>query len=295
MRAELCTHRDRAALIPWIEHPYRLISWLDMNKFSAGYFVNIGSSLHWFGTLPNTGGWNEETRKSAIEFGEKIRTDLREIGCETAARFAGRFGWQSFKPSDVEPIATHLRQVIFDEMDQQLFFWVPKERAGFYEFPEDKSKWDSTEKAIDGIISDRFKKASVEILSARQAYAVAQYTACVFHLMRACEVGIKALHKTLNISAPRLSDSWGNLLKPMDEQLKKNPPDRYGEWAKHPDFFDHSTNDVRAIKRAWRDTTMHIEANYDESGARKALDAVTSFFEHLSEKLDQEGKVYSMP
>jgi len=116
---------------------------------------------------------------------------------------------------------------------------------------------------------------------------------CVFHLMRACEVGLKALYKTLNIPRPRLSDSWGNLLRPMDEQLQKRPTDRYGEWAKQPDFFDHATNDVRAIKRVWRDTTMHIDANYDESGARKALDA--SFFVHLSEKLDQDGKIHTQP
>jgi HEPN domain-containing protein len=263
-----------------------------MNKFSAGLFVNLGSSLQWFGTLPRIGEWNREMREDAIKFGEKIREDLRKIGCETAARFAGRFGWQSFKPSDVEPLATHLRQVIFDEMDQQLFFWVPKERARFYELPEDKSKWNDTEKAIDGIISDRFKKASVEILAARKAYAVGQFTPCVFHLMRAAETGLKALYKTLNISAPRLADSWGNLLKPLDEQLKKNVADRYGDWATNPDFFDHATNDVRAIKRAWRDTTMHIESNYNDGEALKALNAVTSFFEHLSSKLDQDGKFY---
>ena len=106
---------------------------------------------------------------------------------------------------------------------------------------------------------------------------------------------IKSLFKTLNIPAPKLSDNWGNLLKPMDDQIKKNPPDRHGEWAKQPAFFDHATNDVRAIKRAWRDPTMHVETNYDESGARKALDAVTSFFIHISGKLDQDGIVHAKP
>ncbi len=263
-----------------------------MNKFSAELFVNIGASLHWFGTLPEKGEWTKETSESAQRFGESIQRDLREIGCEIAARAAGRFGWENFKPTDVEPRARELQSIIFDEMAQHLFLWVPSERARFYEYPEDRNKWNETEKAVDGQISNRFKKAASEILSARKCYAVAQYTPCVFHLMRACETGLKALYKTLNIPAPKLSDSWGNLLRPMDEQLKENPPDRYGEWAKQPDFFDHATNDVRAIKRAWRDTTMHIEANYDESGARKALDAVTSFFVHLSGRLDQDGNVY---
>jgi len=272
-------------VIPWLGHPFRLISWYDMNKFSAGLFVNIGASLQWFSTLPETGQWTESTRESAERFAGMITKDLRDIGCEIAAQAAVRFGNEvpdkfGIRPvTDLKPRAGELQSIIYDEMKRHLFFWVPPERARFYEYPQNTNKWDETEKAIDGQISNRFKKAATEILSARKCYAIAQYTPCVFHLMRACEVGIKALYKTLDISAPKLSDSWGNLLKPIDEQLKKNPLDRYGEWAKQPDFFDHSTNDVRAIKRAWRDTTMHIEANYDESGARKALDAVTSFFD----------------
>ena len=282
-------------LPPWLEYPFRLISWYDMNKFSAELFINIGSSLQWFGTLSDAGKWDEKTHQAAIKFGETIRSQLREIGCEIAARAAGRFGWQSFKPSDVEPLARELRNIIFDEMNQQLFLWVPQDRAKFYEYPQHVRDWDETQRAIEGPIAGRFKNAANEIYSARKCYALARWTACVFHLMRACEVGIKAIYKTLNIPPPRLADSWGNLLKPMDEQLQKKPSDRYGEWANHPGFFDHATNDVRAIKRAWRDTTMHVETNYDESGARKALDAVTSFFVHVSEKLDQDGNVHQQP
>ena len=294
MKALAQRNSDRAAgiLPPWREHPYRLISWYVMNKFSAELFVNIGASLHWFGTLPERGEWTEQTRQTAARFGERISNDLRGIGCEMAARAAGRFGWENFKPTDVEPRARELQSIIFDEMNTQLFLWVPADRAKFYDYPEDINKWDETQRAIEGPIAARFKSAANEIYTARRCFAVAQWTACVFHLMRACETGIKALYKTLKIPAPKLSDSWGNLLKPMDEQLKKNPPDRYGEWAKQPDFFDHATNDVRAIKRAWRDTTMHVETNYDESNARKALDAVTSFFVHVSEKLDQDGNVH---
>ena len=219
------------------------------------------------------------------------------MSAQAAIRFASeipdKFGITP--PTDLKPRATELQSMIFDEMNGQLFLWVPHERARFYEYPADVKKWDDTERAIEGPIAGRFRTASNEIYSARRCYALGQWTPCIFHLMRACEVGIKALYKTLNRPAPKLSDSWGNMLKPMDEQLQKNSVERDGEWAKHPDFFDHATNDIRAIKRAWRDATMHVEANYDESGARKALDAVTSFFIHLAEKLDQDGKVHERP
>src|SRR5260370_33799111 len=79
-------------LLPWIEHPFRLISWYDMNKFSAGLFVNIGASLQWFSTLPEIGEWKESTRESAKRFAESIARNLRAIGCDIAAQAAVRFG-----------------------------------------------------------------------------------------------------------------------------------------------------------------------------------------------------------
>ena len=100
-----------------------------------------------------------------------------------------------------------LQSVIFDEMQEHLIFWC--QSAPGYEFPEDTSKWNETEKALDGIIRDRFDKAVCEITDARICYALGRYTACVFHLMWASEVAIKAIYKTLGLSAPNLSDSWG--------------------------------------------------------------------------------------
>jgi hypothetical protein len=270
-----------------------------MNKFSAGIFVNIGSSVHWFSTLAESGQWDDSMPDTARRFGVSIAKDLKEIGCDVAAQAALRFadeipylGSKHRPLSDLKPRADELQNVIYDEMRRHLFFWVPPDKARYYDLPERVEDWDDTERILHNLIASRFMKALTEIVEARASYALDRNTGCVFHLMRACESGIKALYRTLNIPAPKLSDSWGNLLKPMDAQLALPPNQRHGYWATHPDFFYHATNDVRAIKRAWRDTTMHIESDYDQSGALKALGAVTSFFTHLAEKLDQDGNFY---
>jgi HEPN domain-containing protein len=288
---------QKSVLPPWVEQPFRLISWYDMNKFSAGIFVNIGSSLQWLSSLVKTGEWSDSTRESGQRFGESIAKDLREIGCNVAAQAAVRFAWDlpdkfGIRPeSELEPRAKELQSVIFDEMRQHLFFWVPSERARYYEYPENPDKWDATEKALNGTIKTNFPQALTEINEARICYTVGRNTACVFHIMRACEVAIKAIYATLGKPPPSLSSSWGELIKPMDEQLKLKPSERHGDWATHPEFFDHATNDVRAIKRVWRDPTMHVDSDYDAPTALKAMNAVISFFEGLSTKLDQDGKV----
>lgn len=238
-------------------------------------------------------------RDTANRFGVSISDDLKEIGCDVAAGAALRFASEiphigsKYRPlTDLKPRAEELQNIIYDEMRRHLFFWVPPGKARYYELPDRVENWDDTERVLHNLISRRFNKALNEISEARRSYALDRNTGCVFHLMRACESGIKSLYKTLGITAPRLSDSWGNLLKPMDTQLALPPNKRHGDWATHPNFFDHATNDVRAIKRAWRDTTMHIESDYDQEGAFKALNAVTSFFVHLAEHLDQDGKFY---
>jgi len=269
-----------------------------MEKFSAEKYLNIGSALEWFGNEASQGRWNHlGTKEMAGRTAERLSSDLKEIGCKISAKAAMRFSADisGIKEDYIQTRVRELKDVIYSEMSENLFLWIPPERAKYYGYPQHTKDWDETQRAIEGPIAGRFKTASNEIFSARICYAVAQWTACVFHLMRACEVGIKAIYKTLGIPAPRLSDSWGNLLRPMDEQLKKKPEDRYGDWAKYPEFFDHATNDVRSIKRTWRDSTMHVEAAYDEDSARKALDAVTSFFVTLSKKLDQDGNVHNKP
>jgi hypothetical protein len=55
---------QKKVLPPWVEHPFRLLSWYDMNKFSAGILVNIGSSLQWFICLAENGKWSNEMRDS---------------------------------------------------------------------------------------------------------------------------------------------------------------------------------------------------------------------------------------
>jgi hypothetical protein len=279
-------------------NPHQLISWWDMNKFSAGLFVNIGASLQWLVGQVETGKWDESTREAGERFGTGVAEDLRKIGCDVSAQAAIRFGselpnkFRTRPITDLKPRAEELQSVIFDEMNKQLFLWVPPGRARYYEYPEDKSKWDEAEKAIEGRIRDRFGKASTEINLARECYALARWTPCVFHLMRACEIGIKALYKSLGQPPPSLASSWGKMIEPMDKQLALKVSQRHGDWATNPDFFYHATNDIRAIKLAWRDKTMHVESDYNEREARKALNAVTSFFEHLSTKLDQDGKFY---
>src|SRR5437870_2612849 len=137
-------------LPPWLEHPFRITSWYDMNKFSADEFVKIGAGLEWFGDLFEKGKWDNIAKDLGESMCNRLEGDLQAIGCGISAKAAHRLGFdlaimKSF--ADLKPRFSELKDVILDEMGQQLFLWVPSERARYYEYPEDTSKWNETEKA----------------------------------------------------------------------------------------------------------------------------------------------------
>lgn len=149
-----------------------------MHKFDAGIFVNIGSSIQWFSTLVETGQWNDNTRDTARRFGQHLADDLRQIGCDISAQAAVRFADDvpdqfGIRPvTDLKPRAQELQLVIFSEMNTHLFFWVPPDRATYYEYPENEDDWNATEQAIERAIRPRFNKAASEINLARRCFAL---------------------------------------------------------------------------------------------------------------------------
>lgn len=144
-------------------------------------------------------------------------------------------------------------------------------------------------------VKAHFHRASDDIEEAGKCLALGRGTACVFHLMRVTELAVKAIYKTLGVPFPRLADSWGKLLQPMDDQLAPNPPkgfNRHPAWDANRQFFDAVVNDLKSIKRVWRDTTMHVESDYSEEEAEEVFAAVRSFMSDVTTKLDQDGNLH---
>lgn len=152
----------------------------------------------------------------------------------------------------------------------------------------DGEKPSEVDKLAD-LVSDKFPQAVAELKEAEWCLFYERGTACVFHSMRAVEVVLKSCYKTLREELPSLSDSWGNLLKPIDRQLLKPPVNPVAVWQENIDFFSEVVFDIRASKRAYRDSTMHVESVYTPDDAKAILSAVMTLVRHASSHLDQDG------
>jgi len=166
---------------------------------------------------------------------------------------------------------------ISDEVEEYTFFRLPKEKSQYYSNPIDM---------FGKEIVEKFPSARLEVEEAGKCYAAGRYTASVFHLMRVLELGIRALRRSLGLPASS-NRNWESVLKKCDQELKKPHQERSVQWNTDETFFAEATANLRAVKDAWRNTTMHIEHIYDDEKAGDLFNAVRAFMRHLSVKLSE--------
>jgi hypothetical protein len=103
------------------------------------------------------------------------------------------------------------------------------------------------------------------------------------------ELGLRSLGKSLNNPKldPLCNPSWESILKKCDDELKLPLEDRSPEWRKDDGFYSEATGNLRAVKNAWRNPTLHIDRSYDPERSLDILQAVKGFMRHLAERLSE--------
>jgi hypothetical protein len=167
---------------------------------------------------------------------------------------------------------------VIDEAGRHEFFMIPSHKLRVYKEARD---------FFGEQVNTAFPSAQKEIENAAKCYAFGRNTACVFHLMRAMEVVLRLLSSSLNDPDldPKKNPSWERILLRCDEQLKLPVEKRSPEWKKDDQFYSDATANLRAVKNAWRNPTMHVERDYDEEETVDVVSAVRGFMKHTANKL----------
>ncbi len=172
---------------------------------------------------------------------------------------------------------TILKKRIDDELKNVEFFSLEPGRSSFVSDPY-----------LFGVkVFNRFPSAVLDVEEAGKCFAFSRFTACVFHLMRVVETGLRELGRSLNDPSldPKTNPNWERILKRCDDELKKPHADRTPEWRNAPQFFAEATANLRAVKDAWRNPSLHVEISYDEDKCSELWNAVRAFMRHLGEGL----------
>jgi hypothetical protein len=183
-------------------------------------------------------------------------------------------------PPRTEREFVQLMNALQTEIEGRLFLYIPPDRAGFYE----------CEDILLSPVRQAFPSAYNELKEAGTCYATERYTACVFHSMRAAEIGLRALGTDLGVTFPDKPiefAEWQNIIEQADSIIRERTKGR--SWEKDEDrkFYSQAAAQFRYFKDGWRIRAAHARETYNGSQAYSVLTHAREFFETLAERLKE--------
>jgi hypothetical protein len=261
-------------------------------------FIVHGEALYWtarrleelsgsFNYEYETQALPDEDRANFLEEFKWLQEGLHELelmsAYDQAERIVEALSREGVTYSQVKALIPDLQGRTQDALKRSLMFFIEERNIRYYK----------DEFLFGKAVADQLPSSILDIEEAGKCMAVGRHTACVFHLMRVMEIGVKAFGEGLGILAKIKSaqPSWGELLRLTNEEIQAQ--NKSGDPAWTPDkrgFFENVQADLMTVKNACRNTTMHVENSYDEERAEDIFNAVKAFMRHLAKHLDESGQ-----
>ena len=218
-----------------------------------------------------------------------IGSEIERLILELKMRTVGRVS-QSKARAAIDSI--HNRMV--DVFKDAVFLNVSAAKARYHSAVIDAdASWEK--RTIDASIMRAFPSAVPELTAAFDCYATENNTACVFHLMRAAEHGLRAFAVAVGVqttASPLEYQQWQRLLEQAEARIKNAGIGSWSQPAKGLglDFFQATVADYRALKDSVRNLVMHTRptATYDEHQALSTMNRVQECLARLATYV-QEG------
>jgi len=209
---------------------------------------------------------NEVLRQTAETF--------REEGFVQSAAMLDRIIGESDRAKQFE-LLTHLQMRLEDELATIIFVRVPGERASYFEQGN----------LFGEKVAAEFVAAQHDITEAGNCYAVGVHTATVFHLMRVMEVAIKFIGSNLGIPDPvkEADRNWWKMLDNIRKELDRRNKLADNDWLTKRPLYDDVYTQLCAVRTAWRNPVMHVDAKHDSSDATRIMHAVKDFMGLLAD------------
>jgi hypothetical protein len=248
-----------------------------MNKFAAEHFISLTNLLERMDEMASRGWEHLDGLLRMIE------QSLESIGCVHSVDAVKPIRLMLASPPVDRDAIKHrcvcLTETIMDEMKRHLFFWVPSERAIFY---NKRARDVFGEECLS-----RFIKTDIgrEVERGLRCYAFGEWTACGFHMVRIGDAGVRAFASAIKYTG---IFSWGSVYTALIQQ-RENKASRGPHWSGNESFLEETALHLRDIK-PYRDELAHFKSTYDDKDAKRMMDSIPAFMQQVSSKLDEDGK-----
>ncbi len=208
---------------------------------------------------------------------------------------------ESYEVQSVEfgSMLRELRRRVNEDFEDRIFFCVTNTSKirRFFKLVarEDGEQPVLVEKYADELfdpsIAARFGAAIDDIEEACRCHVASRYTACVFHLMRVVEVGVRVTAELVELEDPK--PSWGAVLQKIEKiafrtEYKDVPPGIKPNLAILKDLLPR----MQAIQHAWRNNVSHVgdkliptSSMFTEEVADEIMNATQAFMRKLAADL----------
>ena len=218
-------------------------------------------------------------RGSIIQAISDTETALKEA--ELPARFYRRLDRikETIKEDKYngDVVAALLQELIYDlldELSEPKFFYVAKDHRHLFE----------TEAPFGAAVAETFHDANKDILAAARCLALDEWTACVFHLMRVLELGLRSVAEMVGLPAEQTtSENWKNIIDQIEKRIRSIESEpKSTEKREKLRVYSGAAVQFRYFKDAWRNHVSHSRAHYDLKEAESIWNHVKTFLEQLA-------------
>ena len=245
-----------------------------MEQFSADVFYGIGVLLclvkHQIKhqtDLPGVVGIREG-------FLEHVVDACNMIGLKQSVKAANRLveAHRELSEEALRVGIDELEQRIKDELEDHLFMYIPPARARRYHQTE----------AFGPQVAKNFPSIHFDAWEAGNCFAAGRYTSCVFHLMRAVELGLAAFATVFSLTFNHTN--WHNIIEIMESKIRDmgHDPNKPNDWKEKQEKYSQTATNFMIFKDAWRNHTAHARARYTEEEADGIYRNVRAFFQRLA-------------
>jgi hypothetical protein len=190
---------------------------------------------------------------------------------------------QGISWSELRNQSKTMLEAIHSELCYRRFAFVQTPKATMHD------RFGHTWEPIWSVIAD----AKEDSQRAIDCYALEQDTACVFHLMRVAEFGLRFLAKKLRVrithkgkKCPIEYGDWEKVITEIKNKITQarqsaSVPKRQARLELYSDAADHCT----FMKDIWRNNVSHARKPYNDSEALAVFDRVRDFMRFLADKM----------
>ena len=300
LAAERGFSRDSLPVCLWRENPYGLVSWWDVEEFSAetlhlrvstlekiwAFFVQArpGGDAFAAGLLGQRRVVNAGEKQELCKTLHGTESTLRSAGLPTSAEAVNEFAKDVLESTAMpaEQVVSRIEEIqrtIRREMRTVVFLYVPAEDARRYREP--LKDWEATVRRWPKVISN-ISESSV-------CFALGRFGASIFHVLLVAEFGVIQVGNLLGVSGDK--PGWGCAQR-FERILEKPYQDRSALEKQHSQLLKEIVPMIIAVKDSWRHKISHVDnqlvwldSDFSPQIASEVISATRGFMRRLASEL----------